>query len=40
MCLRIGIDLGVFKALTEKNRPTPLKELAAIKDADPRLTGR
>lgn len=39
MCVRIGIDLGIFVTPTEKDTPVTLEELSAVKNADPALTG-
>ncbi|THC89247.1 hypothetical protein EYZ11_011304 [Aspergillus tanneri] len=39
ICVRVGIDLGIFETLTENDRPVTLAELAAVKGADLILTG-
>lgn len=39
MSVRIGIDLGIFTTLAQKNGPTPLEEIAATKNAEPLFTG-
>ncbi|PGH27028.1 hypothetical protein AJ80_01213 [Polytolypa hystricis UAMH7299] len=40
LCVRIAIDLDLFKTLAEKDGPVTLEELAAVKNADPVLVGR
>ncbi|KAJ6117897.1 hypothetical protein N7523_005760 [Penicillium sp. IBT 18751x] len=40
LCVRIGIDLEIFTTLTDQNRPLALEELAAVKNADLKLTER
>ncbi|KAJ5108578.1 hypothetical protein N7456_005253 [Penicillium angulare] len=38
--VRIAVDMGIFQALTERDTPLTLDELAAVKNADPILTER
>ncbi|PLB51497.1 O-methyltransferase [Aspergillus steynii IBT 23096] len=40
LCVRIGIDLGIFQTLTDRNAPMALEQLAAVKNASPILTER
>lgn len=40
MCVRIGLDMGIFTTLTERNEPVSLDELAAVTNARPLLAGR
>ncbi|KAJ5381377.1 O-methyltransferase [Penicillium cataractarum] len=40
LCVRIAIDIDIFTTLTKSNGPVSLKELAAVKNADPSFTER